>query len=354
MKVLLDCRMAEWSGVGRYTRGLVSGLIAEGVVSLVLVTASDSHGLFPGARTVPAQHSPFSLAGMVELAAIIRREQPDVVHCLHFPTPTRSPVPIVVTLHDVTPLVVDSVMPSATRRLVYRALTARAVRLAKRVIAPSAATQRDLARLFPASAGRSIVVPEAADDFASGEVAPDPGVDRPYVLSMGNTKAHKDLPTLFAAFDRVAQDFPDMNLVLTGEEPAGYIDARVPFTSRKRVSFTGEISDVRLRSLYANATVFAFPSRYEGFGLPPLEAMALGAPVITTTAASLPEVVGDAAILVPPGDVTALTGALAKLLGDEKMREALIEKGRLRAASFSWRQTAQLTVAVYRDAADES
>jgi len=119
---------------------------------------------------------------------------------------------------------------------------------------------------------------------------------------------------------------------------------------RARVAFTGPVSDAELRALYVGASVFVFPSRHEGFGLPPLEAMSLGAPVVCADAASLPEVVGDAALLFAPGDAAALATALSRVLDDPALRERLSRAGRERAAQFTWERTAAGTVAAYREA----
>ncbi len=350
MKVLLDCRMATWSGVGRYTRGLVSGLAADSDLELVRVVADDAP-VFPVAtRTITAVSGAFSVMGMFELASIIREESPDLVHCLHFPTPVRTCAPLVVTLHDLTPLVMPEVMPSAARRRAYKALNSRAVRMAERILAPSEATARDLGKLFPTSDGKIIVTPLAADDFSNGPIAEDAGIHGPYLLSMGNTRPNKDLPTLLDAFAVVASVRRDLRLVLVGEEPAGYLASRLSPDMSGRVMFTGRVTDDRLRALYVGTSAFVFPSVYEGFGLPPLEAMALGTPVIAAAAASLPEVVGDAALLVPPGDPRALAASLGQMLDDGSLRASLAEKGRARAAGFSWRETARQTAAVYRSA----
>ena len=351
MRVLLDCRMAGWSGVGRYTTGLARALAARDDIEIVQVCAA---GAAPpvargrGVEVVAAAAHPFGVRGAFELGRLAREARPDIVHCPHFPTPAPVRGPLVVTLHDLTPLVVPGAMPSTARRAVYRAWNSRAARLAGRIIVPSRATAADVTRLFPAARGKLAVTAEAADDFSAGAAASLAGpladlVARPYVLAIGNTKPHKDLPTLLRAFAHVASARPDLRLLLVGAEPPG------PPASA-RVAFTGRVSDAELRALYAGASAFVFPSRYEGFGLPPLEAMAFGAPVVCADAASLPEVVGDAALLFPSGDAAALAAALFRLLDDPALRERLAQAGRERAAQFTWQRTAAATVAVYREA----
>ena len=353
--VLIDCRMAQWSGVGRYTHGLVRALAALPDLSLVLATASGEEAVLPQServRAVTAVHHPFSTRGMRELANLVEQAEPNVVHCLHFPTPSHLAVPLVVTLHDVTPLILPETMPSAVRRAAYRRLTSRAVRLAARLIVPSEATAADVARLFPTAAGKTTLIAEAADDFAAGEIGALPtGVGAaPYILTMGNTKPHKDVPTVLTAFEYIAETRPDLQMVLVGSEPPGYLDAHLSGGSRERARFTGRVNDAELRALYARATVFAFPSRYEGFGLPPLEAMSFGTPVVVAAAASLPEVVGDAALIFPPGDVQALADHVVRLLDHAELRQDLGHRGRAQAARFSWARTASETALVYADA----
>lgn len=355
-KVLLDCRMAYWSGVGRYSRGLVRGLANQGDLSLCLVTAVGDAPILDGPERATIREAaahPFSARGMLELGTIARQESPDVLHCLHFPTPIGSRVPLVVTLHDLTPLIVPGTMPSRVARAVYRSLNKRAVRLADQIVTPSQATANDIARLLGASADATTVIPEAADDFLAGGVSAPPALlpaGARFVLSMGNTKPHKDIPCLLASFVAVTEARPDVWLLLVGEDQPGYLDAHVKGEARKRVRFTGRVDDRQLRGLYAAATAFAFPSRYEGFGLPPLEAMSFGTPVVVANAASLPEVVGDAALLVAPGDADALAAQLARVLDDATLRSELSDKGRARAAEFTWAKAGERTAAVYEKA----
>jgi glycosyltransferase involved in cell wall biosynthesis len=193
-------------------------------------------------------------------------------------------------------------------------------------------------------------------------VAPSPGVDLPagvarYVLAVGTIEPRKDYPGLVRAFTAVAATRPDLGLVLAGAPGwgSGALDAEIaasPFASR--LVRTGYLDDGQLVALMAGASVLAYPSRYEGFGFPPLQAMALGVPVVATAAGAVPEVVGDGALVVAPGDVEALAGALAEVLDDVGRRAQLVERGRARAAGFSWEACADGLAHLYRSAHDEA
>lgn len=359
MNVLLDARMSEWSGIGRYTTGLATALARRDDIALTLVVASGAPQVIAEHTTtahpvvsVPASASPFSLRGARELGAAVAHVRPDLTHCPHFPLPWPIRHPLVVSLQDLTPLLVSGVMPSAFKRGVYRAMNRRAARHADSIIVPSAHTGRDIAAAFPEARGKLQTILDAADDFSAGPVGEVPaGLLQPgerYIFSMGNTKPHKGLPTLFSAFVGLAAGDRSLRLLLAGNGDPAYLDAHVPAAVRDRVSFTGRVNDDELRALYAGAALFAFPSRYEGFGLPPLEAMSFGTPVVTTDAASLPEVVDDAALVVPAGNAVALEKALCGVLGNPERAAALAVAGRSRAAQLTWDHTAAETVDVYR------
>ena len=191
------------------------------------------------------------------------------------------------------------------------------MRVADRIITDATFTVGEIERVFPAAAGRITAIPLGVDDFASGPVGPLPEplrslAEKPYLLSMGSTRGHKDLPTLLSAFAAIAPARPELRLLLVGAEEPGYLErvlADAAPAVRERVAFTGRVDDGALRALMAGAAVFAFPSRYEGFGLPPLEAMALGTPAVVADAASLPEVVGEGALTFAAGDSRALASA---------------------------------------------
>lgn len=349
MRVLLDCRMATWSGIGRYCMGLTRALAGLPGIDVVQMVAAADAAPVPDAEHVTADANPFSATGAREFGRIARTVSPDITHALHFPTPRPVSHPLVVTIQDLTPLVVDGVMPSPLRRAVYRHSVRRAVDAADRILTPSEYSATDVVRFFPHAAGKVVPVLLAADDFTSGAVGALPGwlAGKRFVLSMGNTKPHKDLATLLRAFATI--DDHELVLVLAGSDPGGYVRSVLgDDPAAERIRFSGPIDDDTLRALYAGAATLAFPSRYEGFGLPPLEAMSFGTPVVTSTAASLPEVAGDGALFVEPGDADGLADALRRVLDDAALAEHLAAAGRDRAAAFSWRETAEATAAVYR------
>jgi glycosyltransferase involved in cell wall biosynthesis len=177
------------------------------------------------------------------------------------------------------------------------------------------------------------------------------GLHGPYVLYVGALEPRKNIPGLLRAFVRLRADFPDLTLALGGSPRWKFAEiprALEELALEPVVRFTGYIADSDLPALYSAAAAFCFPSFYEGFGLPVLEAMACGTPVVCSNTSSLPEVAGDAALLVEPRDEVALTEAIARVLTDEALAEDLRERGLKRAASFSWDRTAELTLAVYR------
>ena len=355
MRLLIDCRMARWFGIGRYTRSLVGALSRRRDLELVLAVSARQGALegLPGPAEVRRMHCPPLLPGAgLELAALVARVRPDVVHCTHFPTPLPAGGrPLVVTLHDLIPLLEPDSMPSALRRALYRAVNLRAARVARRIVAPSRATADDLEALLPGARGKVRVVHEAADDFSKGEVGAVPpavaGTQR-YLLGMASTRSHKELRTLLRAFATLAPRYPDLALLLAGEGSRAWLDGELP--QDLPVRFTGPVDDAGLRALYRGAAAFVFPSRREGFGLPILEAMALGAPVLCASTPAALEVAGQAALHFETGNPAALAEALDHLLGQESLRSRLVTAGLERAAAFSWDRAAEETVSVYREA----
>ena len=294
------------------------------------------------------------------LPVLARRERWDLLHSPVNVAPALLPGRSVVTVHDLAFVTAPSAVP-AHRRRYLTAMTAHSVRHAARVIAVSKSTRHDLGTWFDVAPDRISVTPLAAEPRFRPPSPPALAafrerhrIDQPYILSVGTREPRKNVAALVRAFARLAAGIPH-GLVLVG--PPGWMGgdldralADLPSAVRDRVRLTGFVDDDDLPLWYGGADVFAYPAHYEGFGLPVLEAMACGVPVVTSDVSSLPEVAGDAALLVDPEDEEELAAALLEVITDARLAMALRDRGLRRAAEFSWSETARLTVNAYRAA----
>jgi glycosyltransferase involved in cell wall biosynthesis len=284
----------------------------------------------------------------------------DVVHGTNFLVPPTSRAAAVVSVHDLTPLHHPELCNEAT--LAYPGLIRRAVGRGAWVHADSAFVAGEVLDAFGADPSRVRVVnpgipvlpvPTEADAEAVVRRFLPAGLRR-FCLSIGTAEPRKDLPGLVRAFDTVAERQGDVALVLAG--PPGWGERALESAiedakARDRIVRTGWVTQPDLAALLARASVLAYPSLYEGFGFPPLQAMQAGVPVVATRAGSLPEVLGDAAALVEPGDHDGLVDALGRCLGDEEERGRLIALGAEWSARYSWERCGEGLEALYRDAA---
>jgi glycosyltransferase involved in cell wall biosynthesis len=282
----------------------------------------------------------------------------DVLHGPVNVVPILATCPLVVTVHDLAYLRVPDVVP-ARRRQYFIKMTNLATRRADHVIAVSESTKTDIVELLGVSPNRITVTPLAADErfrpLPADEIAAfraAQGLTRPFILYLGNVEPRKNLPTLLRAFDRLAPEV-EHDLVIVGGEGwmmEAFNSTLAGMAHRDRVRIHGFAPVEDLPAWYNAADLFVFPSLYEGFGLPPLEAMACGTPVVTSNVSSLPEVVGDAALTVAPMDADGLTEAMSRILGDEVLATSLWSAGLERAATFTWHRTAAGTVTAYHAA----
>jgi glycosyltransferase involved in cell wall biosynthesis len=320
---------------------------------------SDRWPNFQVRATLP--HTPFIRIPLT-LSAELRRNRVDVLH-VQFTAPPFSPCPVVVSIHDLS----FEHLPQTFKRrsrMQLRMTVRRSARNAAQVIALSEHARMDLINTYDLLPEKVNVVPLAApaafapvrDDNELQRVRQTYGIDGDYILSVGSIQPRKNLRRLIEAYSVLRHAQPECKLpqlVLVGKNAWLYdetLRALKDTDVGASILLTGYVPESDLPALYSGALCFIYPSYYEGFGLPPLEAMKCGAPVIVGNRTSLPEVVGDAALMIDPFDVNAIAGAIQKMITDSEFRSELRVKGLERAKEFDWKETARQTLAVYRKA----
>jgi glycosyltransferase involved in cell wall biosynthesis len=363
--IVLDVRTAtdHFPGIGRYVVNLASALkrIAPDLdLTLLRDPSTPAQRLtLPDLPTLDCAISPFKLSQQWRVRSILRRSQAALYHSAYYLMPYAPGLPSIVTCYDLIPLIFPHYF-SAPQRLIFRMAHWLALRTAHITLAISEATKRDLVRFFHIDPRRIVVTPLAADAHfqppsraAIDRVRQQHVLPERYLLYFGSNKPHKNVPRLVEAFGQlgIRNQGSGLGLVIAGHWDERYPEAKQA-TARlgltDMVRFIGPVQDADLPALYGGAEVFVFPSQYEGFGFPVLEAMACGAPVVCSNRSSLPEVAGDAALLCDPTDVEALARAIEQALIDRDLRNTLRARSLNRAAQFSWEQTAQQTLEVYR------
>ena len=359
-------------GIGSYIRGLLGGLAEEtrdGRADILLFGHQEetSEGL-PASLTRVRLRRPRRGIILWDQAAwlpLLARRRVSVFHSPFYAVPWLSPrrCRIVQTVHDLTPLKIPGCVSSRDER-VFRA-NFKLARRADRIIVPSEATRTDVIELLDVRAEALVVIPEACD------VTPDELVtareelptvlaklgipeSRRYLLHTGGHDRVKNLPRLLDAFATLRGQGRRIDLVVSGEhgpDTSGIIGQAAARGLLDGIRFPGHLPRRDLIALYVGAAALVYPSLAEGFGLPVMEAMACGTPVVASSAGSLPEVGGDACLFVSPDDAEEMASAIASILDDDAHAAELSCRGRERAATFSWRETARRTLAVYREVA---
>jgi glycosyltransferase involved in cell wall biosynthesis len=387
VRIVIDARYVSdhFPGIGRYVYNL---LLALGEIdqlhSFVVLynpaltnTRYDMAALarFPSLRLVATRLRPFSAGEQLALPRTLREMQADLYHAPYYIRPYAGlPCPSVTTLYDIIPHRFPEEVSPRARRL-FDLLMRMAIRASRHLLAISASARDDLIAAYRIPAGRISVTPLAADPrffpqpaAAITAVRAKYQLPEHYILSLASNKPHKNLVALIEAFAGLGAGgwrlgagglppnpqlpTPSPTLVIAGHWDPRYPQARVAAERLglgDSVRFLSGMPEADLPALYSGANLFVFPSRYEGFGLPPLEALACGAPVLCCDTSSLPEVVGMAALRVAPTPA-ALADGMKQLLADSTLRAELRAAGPRRAALFSWQSTAEATLAVYENA----
>jgi glycosyltransferase involved in cell wall biosynthesis len=330
MKIGIDARKIADFGIGTYIRELLRALVALGGDDTYAAFAPHSHAhLIPDAVEHVVVDSPhYSIRELITMGRAVDRSKIDLFHAPHYVVPFTS-VPFVVTIHDLIHLRHSN--PLA--RMYARQMIGRAVRRSRRVLTVSETVKREIVATFGCGDDHVVVTPNgvSAPFTHEGNAA-----EGRYFLYVGNDKPHKNVDVLVNAFDHVA----GASLVLTGAPFER-------FRERNGVVISGFVSDEELAALYRSAIALVMPSSEEGFGLPALEAMACGTAVITSNAAALVEITGDAALHVEPS-IDALADAMQRIASDSALRISLAQRGIERAKNFTWMRCAERTRDAYR------
>jgi glycosyltransferase involved in cell wall biosynthesis len=369
VRIAIDARKLHDYGIGTYVRNLVSWLARldhdhEYVVVCRPDDVSFVESLGPRFHACAEKAGNYSLREQISLPLALGRTRVDLFHAPHYVVSPLTRVPFVVTIHDCIHLRFPQYLPNRLAYSYARTMMRTSARRSRRILTVSEASKQDILHYLHVPSDKVEVVYNALDERLATPPTPEAiahirdryQLDAPFILYAGNIKPHKNLERLVEAYSVLRRrGVTHARLLIIGDEISKYPSLRRlvhRFQLHPHVRFFGFVSDEMLSALYRLASVFVFPSLYEGFGLPPLEAMAAGTPVITSNTSSLPEVVGDAALLVDPMDAGAIADALARVLTDEPLRAALIARGRERVQAFSWERSVARIREIYTEVAD--
>lgn len=347
------------SGVGYYTARIVehlAGAVGREVSELLLLSNGRVNRALPkGARLIEGFRFPIRSVWMqFLLPLLLRKLRPDLVHYTNYLAPALPTGPYVVSIHDMS-LTRTPEHHTFRKRLLTASLVPRVARGARLVLTPSLSTRRDVIRDLHLPEDRVITIPYAAAEMFRPAVSRPMfrGLDSPYFLFVGTIEPRKNLVRLLDAFARFAAITPGVSLVLAGQRgwkcDEIYARARRPDVA-DRVIILDYVDEASLPALYSHALACLYPSLYEGFGFPVVEAMSCGTPVLTSTTTSLAEIGEGATLLVDPLDTAALAASLGTLAADAGLRADLRIRGLARAASFSWTETGRRTLSAYQQA----
>jgi len=359
---------AQLAGNETYALNLIEALAEIDQINqyTLFVTKQSAFDRFTGRwpnftvrQTLP--HTPWVRIPLT-LSAELRRQRIDVLH-VQYTAPPLAPCPVVATIHDLSFEHLPETFKRRSRAQL-RLTVRRTARKAAQILTLSEFSRRDVIETYRVDPTRVTTTPAAApahfapvtNDTELRRIRKSYGIERDYILSLGSLQPRKNLKRLIEAYSSLpkilsAKDVPQ--LVLAGKR--GWLDTDVFRAAKlsgmeKNVLFTGYVQDSDLPALYSGAICFVYPSYFEGFGLPILEAMQCGAPVVAGNRTSVPEVVGDAGILVDPFNVNDFAKAMAKIINNRECRESLRARGLSRAKCFDWKRTAQLTLHAYERA----
>ena len=377
MRIAIDIRGMYEFGLATYIRNVVRTLgrvdAAHEYLLLGAAERFEQLGALPeNFHFLPLQNAEGTFASYFEMQRVVNLQAVDLIHVPHtFWRPLITRAPYVITVHDLLDYMYRARTNNGMRRAIHSYMTRRAVHHAARIFAVSNFTKRDVARYFNVEPSKIEVVYNALDEsFQRGHSTPAEQavvrgryqVDSPFLLYTGRISPHKTVARIIEAFSALKAElakervYPELKLIVIGDEVSKNPDIRravIRSGMQHDVRFLGYVSIDVLRIFFDMAKVFVFPSLYEGFGLPPLEAMAHGTPVVASNTSALPEVVGNAALLVNPENVFEISRALHRMLTDQPLRERMKAAGIAQAQRFSWDTSVRRMVKVYEEVVAE-
>lgn len=374
MRIVIDGRLWSESGLGRYIRNLVYELQKIDQVNdyFILLLKKDFYDVSydKNFHKVLADFKWYGIKEQIKLPELLKSLKPDLVHFPHFNVPIFYRGKFVVTIHDLIHQHFKTRNTSTLnpffhmlKKNGYRKVFSHAVKKSVKIITPSEFVKNQLINEWGIEEDKVAVTYEGVDEGVIrivGEVVEKDfvkvsekfGIKKPYLFYIGNAQPHKNLSRLISVFGKIKEKHPDLNLVLSGPKHIFWEKIKKESHSRGGILFTGFVSEEEMVILYKNAQSFVMPSLEEGFGIPILEAMACSCPVVSSSAASLPEVGGSAnaesVLYFDPKDENDMENKILQVLDDKKLRKELIKKGERRYKEFSWQKMAKQTLAIYK------
>jgi len=382
MKIAIDARMMgadNTRGIGRYIEELVRAMLDLGTEDeFILIVNQAAHPFMshPRVSTVIASVAWYGLDEQLKMPGVLKSAGADIVHVPHWNVPLSFSGPLVVTVHDLLLRHFPTSAKTSTRswplrfakRILYRVVVSHAVKTSKKILVPTDFTRHDVEDFYPSAKGKIVVTGEGMPELVSGSSYPVASIESAtkyqlpntsyqipaisYLLYVGSAYPHKGLDDLMSAWPEISRLHPELQLKIAGELDVFMRRTRQSHPGLSGVEFLGKVDEDSLSKLYREASALVFPSHFEGFGLPPLEALAHGCPVISSDAACLPEVLGEHGVeFFHVGDVNGILLAVEKVLSDtKKARESALAAAHGLRLRHDWRKAARMTLEAYYSA----
>jgi len=363
LKIGIDARffVPKQKGLGRYVKKLVENLEKTDLDNQYFIFLRKDNFLNYNPKNnnfkkVLADYKWYGFKEQILFPFKIRKHKIDLMHFPHFNVPLLYFNPFIITIHDLILKRFPTSRASALipayywlKNLVYQIVIFSAIKRSKKIIAVSNYTKNDILKYFKVKSDKIKVIYEGAPNSEGRSLrSKERSLLYPYLLYVGNAYPHKNLERLILSFNKLIEDKKDLYLILVGEIDYFYKKIQDKFSDSKKIIFTDFISDKELVALYKNASIYVFPSLYEGFGLPPLEAMSCGVPVVCSQASCLPEILENSAIYFDPEDINDMAEKIKYVLDNEKIQKQLISNGFEQIKKYKWEEMTQEILKIYK------